>query len=339
MNSDTISAIMEYSNSYASKLFRRFLDNASSSNEELQYFQRIKDSLPNVAESFQEFSALLPQMNGEPLAYSLFQPGSISDVFINCHTSQMNHWTHSNEFFEIIYVDHGNIVDWIDGVEVHLSAGELCIHNPNALHKIEKMNEGEDLVINILLPREIFKRSFYSLLMENEELNKFFNNYLASSDTNPNYMAFHGTTRRVDTIIELLVEEFLRGEAASRFVMESTLVVLFGELMRNYHSSPFIQELIAFITDHMTDVSMELAATHFGYHKNYFPSVVKSKTNHTFLELVTDIRLQKACNLLLLTKDSIEEISAAIGYKSTASFYSKFYARYKMTPKDYRKRH
>lgn len=338
MNSDTISAIMEYSNSYASKLFKRFLDNVSSSSEELQYFQRIKDSLPNVEESFQEFSNFLPQMNNEPLAYSLFQPGSISDVFINCHTSQMNHWAHSNEFFEIIYVDHGNIIDWIDGIEVHLLAGELCIHNPNALHKIEKFHEGEDLVINILLPREIFKRSFYSLLI-NEELNKFFNSYLASSDTNPNYMAFHDTTHRVDTIMELLVEEFLRGDAASRFVMESTLVVLFGELMRNYHSSPFIEDLIAFITDHMTDVNMELAAAHFGYHKNYFPTVVKAQTGRTFLELVTDIRLQKACSLLLLTTDSIEEISAAIGYKSTASFYSKFYARYKMTPKEYRKQH
>jgi len=110
------------------------------------------------------------------------------------------------------------------------------------------------------------------------------------------------------------------------------------DLQKN-HSSPFVQELIAFITDHMTDISMELAATHFGYHKNYFPTIVKKRTNHTFLELVTDIRLQRACNLLLLTADSIEEISASIGYRSTASFYSKFYARFKMTPKEYRKRH
>ncbi len=239
----------------------------------------------------------------------------------------------------MIYVCEGDILDWVDGTEISLAKGGLCIHNPKAQHKIEKMEEEKDIVLNILLPPDMFQRSFYSMLTQNKELDQFFNNFMVSSDRCSNFMVFHDTSARIDTIMELLAEEFLRGENASRFVLESTLVVLFGELLRKYKSDPFMQKLTAYIAEHLTDISMEMSAQEFGYHKNYFPNVVRQQTNHTFWELVTTVRLQKAVNLLLFTDQPIDEISDTIGYKSTASFYCHFKEVYHMTPSQYRKKH
>lgn len=338
MNHAVLSALIDYSDSYVSKLFNRFSLDTPASQEEADYFEMINHMLPSSATTFEDLSKKLSLLDSAPVSYGIFVPGSTSDIFINYHLPEMNDWVHSNDFFEIVYVERGNSIICVDGSNLHLSQGELCILNPNASHE-KKMEAETDCLISILLPKEIFKRSFYSMLIENKELDCFFNNYMIMSETSNNYMVFHDTTTRVEHIIELLVEEFLRGKNASRLVMESTLIVLFGELMRNFHSSPFSQKIVSFISDNLEDISMEQIAKHFGYHKNYFPHLVKAETGRTFLELVTDIRMQTACNKLLLTSDSIENISASVGYKSTASFYNHFYNRYHMTPREYRIAH
>ena len=273
----------------------------------------------------------------DALPISFFHPDSASDIFMNCHGPLMNNFVHTHDFFEMIYVCKGNITDWVDGTEIQLKEGELCIHNPNARHAILKMEEGNDFVLNILLPPEIFQRSFYSTMRQNRQLDEFFHNFALSPDSSANYMAFHNTSPRVDIIMELLAEEFLRGPESSRFIMESTLVVLFGELIRNIKLDPFLQQLVDFVQAHISYVDMTLAADYFGYHKNYFPNLVKERAGRTFLELVTDIRLQKAVTLLLFSEQPVEEISENIGYKSTASFYKHFRKKYGMTPNEYRK--
>lgn len=335
VNHAVISSLIDYSDSYVSKLFNRYAMNNPVSKEEAEYFEIINRILPSSASTFEELSQMLSHLEPSMVSYGIFTPGSASDIFINYHVPVMNNWVHSNDFFEIVYVEQGESTICVDGTNLHLIQGELCIMNPNALHK-KKMKAETDFLISILLPKEIFKRSFYSILMENKELDRFFNNYMIMSETSNNYMVFHDTTTRVDHIIELLVEEFLRGKNASRLIMESTLIVLFGELMRNFHSSPFSQKLISYISENIVDISMEQVAKYFGYHKNYFPHLIKSETGRTFLELVTDIRMQTACSKLLMTSDSIENISVSVGYKSTASFYNHFYNRYNMTPKEYR---
>lgn len=343
MDSKIITAIKQNSTSYAFKLWNRFLINQINDDEKKIFEEieqwSIEQGFHIPANPAKDLSSFLTQYPQNYLPFSFFHFGSTADIFINCHMESMNHVIHSHDFFEIIYVCKGNITDWVDGTEINLTEGELCIHNPNAEHKIEKMYEEEDMILNILLPPSMLQRSFYSMLMENKELDHFFYNFMISSDSSSNFMVFHDTSSRVDTIIELLTEEFLRGDNASRFVLESTLVVLFGELLRNYKSNPFSQKLITYITEHLSDINMEMTAQEFGYHKNYFPNIVKEQTSHTFWELVTDIRLQKAINLLLFTKHPIDEISNIIGYKSTASFYNHFKRKYQMTPNQYRKEH
>ncbi len=337
MNPDIIQKLLVFSNEYGGTLWERFQRNESVTPEERALFQQIHDNYDISGSVQPDIREILSDPVGGTLAGSLFRPGAMDDIFINVHAPFLNHWIHSHEFFEIIYVAQGNAVDWIDGVEVSLQTHELCIHNPTAQHQILKMDEGTDLILNVLLPVHLFRRSFYSLFMGNEQLDQFFNNYMLTSDTNPNYMAFHDTTPRVDTIMELLVEEFLRGEHSSRFVMESTLVVLFGELLRNFRSNSFMKELVGYISANLADISMQDAAAHFGYHKNYFPHVIKKHSSRSFWDLVTEIRIQRASNLLLFTNSPIEEISTAVGYRSTASFYEHFYRRYHMTPKEFRR--
>ena len=337
MNADVIERLTASSDAYSSKLWSRFYDNNPFSAKEAELFSGLHDKYKRDELAPEVIPELLSDPRLSKLAGALFSPGATDDVFINVHSAFLNGWRHSHDFFEIIYVASGDAVDRIDGAEVRLNTRELCIHNPKATHEIVKMDAQKDLVINVLLPAHIFRRSFYSLLMENKELDRFFNNYMLSGDMSPNFMAFHNTSDRVDIIMELLCEEFLRGKNSSRFVMESTLVVLFGELMRSFKSDPFMRELVAYVTDNLQSANMTEAAAKFGYHKNYFPHVIRKHTSRTFWELVTELRIQRAANLLIFTEDTVEEISESVGYKSTASFYEHFFKKYGTTPNAFRK--
>ena len=127
-----------------------------------------RQELSSTAAPEKDLFSFLGEYSFDNLPSSFFRPGSTADIFINCHTPFMNHVIHSHDFFEMIYVCKGEVLDWVDGTEIWLGEGELCIHNPNAMHKIEKMTEEDDVILNILLPPDMFQRSFYSMLIENK---------------------------------------------------------------------------------------------------------------------------------------------------------------------------
>lgn len=204
--------IKDLSDSYSSKLWNRYRKRTPADETEKETFALFDKYMDghNIS-SIQEhglnsdFLGLLPQ--------SMFSPRCTADIFINYHNAFMNNVVHSHDFFEIIYVCRGDVSDWVDGTDILLKTGELCIHNPNARHKITKMDADEDFILNILLPQDMFQCSFYKMLFENRELDHFFNSFMLSPDGSSNFMVFRNPPTSVDTI----VEEFLRGENASHF--------------------------------------------------------------------------------------------------------------------------
>jgi len=61
-------------------------------------------------------------------------------------------------------------------------------------------------------------------------------------------------------------------------------------------------------------------------------------TGQTFMEYVNDLRIGKACNLLISQeKQSISEIAHLAGFNSLALFNRIFLKKKKMTPTQFRK--
>lgn len=339
MNSELIAALQQYSDEYALTLWNRFVMDQPASEQERATFSHIArrfDRHPGQPIP-QDLQAIVSPDGSDRLSVSFFSPGSTADIFINCHTPIMNNIPHAHDFFEIIYVAQGDVVDWVDGVRIPLQQSDICIHNPNAKNMLIKMDAGTDIVLNIVLPPRIFERSFYSTIRQNRQLDEFFSRYALSTSHSSNYMVFHNISGRVDTVMELLVDEFLRKEDSSRLILESTLVVLFGELIRHYQPDPFLRELVELIESDMTGINIEQAAAHFNYHRNYFSALVKNRTGRTFGELLTELRLHEAVTMLHFTDKSLESIAECVGYSSTASFYQNFRKKYGMTPGAYRR--
>lgn len=100
-----------------------------------------------------------------------------------------------------------------------------------------------------------------------------------------------------------------------------------------------IEKVFAFLHEnYQYDVRVGDVATRFGMTEVSFTRMLKRHVNRTFIDLLTDIRLEYVSTQLIDTNDSISEICYRSGFTNISSFNRLFLKRKEMTPKAYRKK-
>ena len=84
------------------------------------------------------------------------------------------------------------------------------------------------------------------------------------------------------------------------------------------------------------DLSMKDAAEHVYVSVSYLGMIIKRETGKTFTEYLTDIRLERAKQLLTQSNMKNYEIAEACGYATPAYFSTVFKGSVGMTPSEYR---
>lgn len=74
-----------------------------------------------------------------------------------------------------------------------------------------------------------------------------------------------------------------------------------------------------------------------GYSKTHFMAVFKQHAGTSCTEFIIQVRLNKACDLLMNTSDPILEIATAVGFNNLSNFNRQFKRYYELTPSQYRK--
>ena len=82
----------------------------------------------------------------------------------------------------------------------------------------------------------------------------------------------------------------------------------------------------------MTDV-----AEFVGVHPNYLATIFKKETNTTPKNYLTSLRIRKAKELLLETRDSVSYISQSVGFSDSLAFSKFFKKETGLSPLHYRK--
>lgn len=84
-------------------------------------------------------------------------------------------------------------------------------------------------------------------------------------------------------------------------------------------------------------ITLESAAKHFGFSAPHFSKLVKDSTGQTFVQLIRNIKLEKACHALRTTDLSIANICEIVGYANPEHFTRIFKAEFGMAPGAFRK--
>jgi len=102
-------------------------------------------------------------------------------------------------------------------------------------------------------------------------------------------------------------------------------------------SHTVVQEALPYIEKHyMEDISLNSVATVAGISSTYFSSMFSQEMGRTFTEYLTELRMNKAKELLSTKKLHTAEVAQAIGYKDAHYFSFVFRKTQGMSPKEYR---
>ena len=74
----------------------------------------------------------------------------------------------------------------------------------------------------------------------------------------------------------------------------------------------------------MEDISLEDEAENSGISSFYLSRLLKQELHQTFVEILTDIRMQRAMNLLIDENNTVREVAEKSGYNNITYFYKVF---------------
>jgi len=101
--------------------------------------------------------------------------------------------------------------------------------------------------------------------------------------------------------------------------------------------SQAVRRAIQYIREHFANkLTLEEISKIVFLNPYYFSRVFKHETGHTFIEYLTNIRMEHAMSLLVSSKMSINAVSRSVGYDDPNYFARLFSRKFGVTPREYR---
>ncbi len=269
-------------------------------------------------------------------------------VYISKHHRFADMPLHMHTFIEMNYVYSGECRQLLNGKEVKLTQGQICLLDKDVPHSIPELGEN-DILVNIIMKKETFSTAFLGQLSNKGIVSSFLANAVSENQRHDRYILFHTENHEnLQLIIRNMLCEYFDPQDYSMELVSYYMPILFTELMRVYtldknfelaksSGKTNIIEILQYIEEHYKDCTLTSLAETFNFNANYLGNMLKERTGKTFLELVQTQRMINAESLLTNTDKSIDEIAFQVGYDSLSFFYRKFKELYGETPSRYRK--
>ena len=235
------------------------------------------------------------------------------------------HW---HDYFELEIIVKGLVKYTYNGTSSTAVPGSSFLLNYYDNHSLEILEETE--MINIR-----FKDSFLS--EEIKEIISKYNNNLHCIFDKKELDYIYSLAKKAES--ELDFNDIFSNTIIKNIISE-IIIMLIRKRNIDIESkmSNIIQKTIAFILHkYKEDISLSYIASEFGVSQNHLGMIFKKTIGLSFNEYLNNIRLKNACNLLISTDKSIDEIAKESGYNSTEYFIYVFKKYMLTTPAKYRK--
>ncbi len=247
-------------------------------------------------------------------------------------------YLHVHSFYEICYVFAGHGTFIINNQQYTVTEGDLFIAHPHCYHEIISSEES---------PLSIY---FWSYTLSINDVN---------TDTTQLLDAFANSSEfisqrlsQIPVIIDLLIDEVRRREAGYIQSLEALTTKLLLETARsvtnvtantdleNDIQSTVVREVIQYLKDNYAQpIRIRDIATQVHMSERHVSRLFLKATNKTIKTYLTDLRLDKACNLLLQMNVPITEVAEQTGYPDMRYFSTLFRRQFGITPSAFRHQH
>ena len=252
---------------------------------------------------------------------------------------------HSHNYLELVYIVQGEAIHTINGMQTTVREGDFFIIDYNTEHGYIVENETNLFLINCLFVPTLIDvtlkscRSFETLL--NNRLIHFNNSILR---TNPANYIFHDEDGTILSLFNTMLQEYAQKQHGYIELIRCKLIELLILTMRKITdeeavlcSDATISKITSLIEQrYAEDITLTMFSAQFNYSLPHLSQKFKKETGVSFREFLQKTRIEKSCNLLLNTNDSISAIAEQVGYSDMKTFHSVFKKILATTPNTFR---
>jgi len=284
-------------------------------------------------------------------------PDPKAEVAVLLHDRYVPPFYHSLKFIKIVYaLRKGFFFYWRENGsdrQARLEEGDFVIIPPEVHQAVFTCDENA-LTINVIIKQSTFGDAFYSLLTENDQLSDFFWHMLYSKGNERALLVRCGRDEWLQTLLTDLCREGMpdasENTAGKNLLLKGYVMLLFGRALKEHSaqmttvgqmrvSEAVLPDIIRYIRENYVSVTLPELAGHFGKSEGCMSRYIRQETGKTFRELLKELRIRQAAQMLENSSCRIEEVSAAVGYAEISCFYRNFREIYGVTPMQYRKQH
>lgn len=255
----------------------------------------------------------------------------ISEIYTKFYQEKGTNYNFSGEkhsYWELTYVDKGELLTTIDGVSYHLKQGDLIFYAPMQFHTqstFEKISSSY-LTINFkmnfnhadLLCNKIFSLKRDSYFIVTRLIEELSNDNLYSDDLSLCYLK--------ELIIQMLRLD------NSHFHSKPTTH------MQQTYENELLNDILLYIDDNIYEkISVSTLCDHFCISTSMLHSLFRKNMNNTAKNYINELKLSKSKELIRNSTHTLSEISEMLGFSSIHYFSKKFKSYFNISPTEYSK--
>lgn len=247
---------------------------------------------------------------------------------------------HQHDEIQISYIEKGNGTLLVGNSFTNYYTGNVFVIGSNVPHafKSDTTKNETSKMLTLFFTKESFGTSFFKL-EEFEEIESFFVNSL------------HGfqVTSQLTEIKEIF-NKLKKATKLERFIILIALLKLLSEsdinLLSNYTYAKKLSDSegkrMRKVFDYTLKnadqkISLDEIASVANMTKNAFCKFFKKRTNKTYINYLTELRIENACKILKSNKDmAIVDVAFKAGFYNISNFNRRFKELKKMTPLTFR---
>ena len=249
----------------------------------------------------------------------------------------------SHNFWELVYVDSGEIIINANDCEYQLKQGEVIFHKPNEFHtlKADSKTASNVFVISFVCSSEAMSFFRDKIMVVPKKLKVHITSILEEY-----YFTFNPMDSKA-LKLEVRDDPLIGGQQMIKTHLEQFLIRLIRSEENNrevhFFSSKenmdhhLIAQILNIIEENTyTKITVEQICNKLDYSHTYLSKIFKSTTGYTILEYIQKNKIQEAKKLIREERYNFAQISELLSFENPYYFSRVFKRVANMTPTEYK---